>query len=487
MQLSRRRGYGLLGLGIALEAGLLGLPGLGDLTQNAPTYVWLMLGLFVLFGFGCAVALWPGRSLQNRELLLIILFFAALFRFTAIWVAPTLSTDQFRYTWEGHLVLEGVSPYQYAPNDPALIPYHSPIWPLVQQSASTSPYPPLSQLIAATEYLLGRDSLLGPKIAAAFFDFLNCLALVWLLGVLKLDRRKVIFYAWCPLPVIEFGQSGHNDAPMLLLLLVSVGLAVKQRPLASAVVLGLASLAKFTALFGLPLFLSLWAASWLRGRKAGRWAGLLHLPAWPYALVTLGVVVLGYLPFLVIGKGALGSLLEYSSSWSDNESVAVNWVMDTFGSLPAKLLSLAVLGTVVGLLSFQPWLVRHLSLARRLTLVLGTTLLVATTVHTWYVSWILVLLPLVIGEDAGWGWDFAWLLFAALAQLPYLTYKFYGQTPLYQWIRPLEYWPVLLLAAGNALFLLQRQYNRRQRQARPLSLETSGPTPPGLNPVEIEK
>jgi hypothetical protein len=470
--LVRHRYFILIAPGCLLQAGVLSLILLGNLTAHAVEYIWRYLLLFGVYGLACWLVLRepsyvkpetiPPVGLENpaapkrpatsplKLTLLIIIFFAVTFRLSLVPVAPTLSTDQFRYTWEGRLVTQGVSPYRYAPDDPALAPYRSPIWPLVQQRDTTSPYPPLSQLIGAVEYLLLQDSLLGPKIAAALFDILNCIALLWLLGLYGLDRRKVILYAWCPLPAIEFGQSGHNDAPMLLLLLVAIGLARQKRPYWSALALGLACLAKFTPLFALPVFLAAWAG--VSVVKTGpRWQDLLKA-YWRngrFPALTLGVIVMGYIPFVALGQGAIGSIFEYTGAWRDNESLLYGWAADFWGNSVAKALSLLIFGAGVLLLSFWPRLVYGQSLPRRITLVLGLTLLVASTIHVWYLSWLLVLLPLVWREDAWKGWDWAWLLFALTAELPYLTYFYNGNTPLFQWIRPLEFWPLNGLILWN--------------------------------------
>jgi hypothetical protein len=457
--IARYRGYLLILTGIIIESGLLFLIILGNLTAQVGGYVAVTWAMFGVFWLAAALVLARFRSTQRPDpaliqpgrrtfepTLAVIIFFAVLFRLTSLFIAPTLSTDQFRYTWEGRLVTLGVSPYQYAPDAPALAPYHSPIWPLVQQRATASPYPPLSQLIGAGEYLLLGDSLLGPKLAATLFDLLICLALLWLLKMYGMDARRLILYAWCPLPIIEFGQSGHNDAAMLFLLAVAVGLAVRKRPGFSAFVLGLACLAKFTPLFGLPLFMVAWRNP--KEQNSGwNWQAALRPANWRYPLLTVGVVIAGYIPFLIIGGGTIGSIFEYTGSWLDNENLIYQVVNQFVGALPAKIMSVAVLGTAVALLSFHPRLALELSLPRRLMLVFGVTLLVASTVHTWYLSWILLFVPLVYGSKNFKGWDNGWMLAAALLELPYLTYN--GNMALYGWIRPLEYWPLHLLVGWN--------------------------------------
>ncbi len=449
---------------------------LGNLTQQAGLYLALYAALFLIFGLACALIFNRNKLLKSpgsetRVGLLIILFFAALFRVTVIFVAPTLSTDQFRYTWEGRLITLGLSPYLYAPNDPTLLPYRDGFWPLVQQKETASPYPPLAQLTAVGEYALLGESLLGPKLAAALFDLLNCAALVWLLGLYKKERWRVIFYAWCPLPILEFGLSGHNDALMLFFLLVAVGLTVQRKPGLAAITLGLACLAKFTPLFVLPLFLVGWQTvrqthdplteqsstdtqpgqNIAKGKNIGwGWRAILNWRNLIYPSLTLVMVIMGYVPFLILGRGAIGSILEYTGSWHDNDALLFSFLNNLAGAGIAKLVTIAILGASILLLSFRPRLSQVFSLPRRMMLILGLTLLVASTVHPWYMTWIVILLPLVWGEKFGTGfsfkwWDVAWLLYCALGQLPYLTYA--GDGSAYAWASPLEYLP-LYAAAG---------------------------------------
>jgi hypothetical protein len=275
-----------------------------------------------------------------------------------------------------------------------------------------------------------------------------------LLGIFRLDLRRVILYAWCPLPVIEFGQSGHNDTLMLLLLLVAVGLAFRKRPALSAISLGLACLAKFTPLFGLPLFLIAWEGRSYtepggpKGSANWSWRVVLKPRYWRYPALTSGVVAAGYLPFLILGGGAIGSILEYTGTWRDNEGFIYQLAYQLGGIYTAKIVSLLILAATIGLLSFHPRLASELSLPRRLMLVFGVTLLVASTVHSWYLSWLLIWLPLVLGQGFK-GWDKAWWLFAALVQLYYLNYSAKSDFPLRLWINPLEYWPLHLLIGWN--------------------------------------
>jgi hypothetical protein len=476
----------LLGLGTAICAGLIVIIAIGNLTQKAGQYIFLYGLVFLLFSLACSLTLKYLKQLEHKqtvetptqlkETLLIILGMAALFRLITIFGAPSLSTDQFRYTWEGRLITLGISPYQYAPDAPNLLSYRDNFWPLVQQKETSSPYPPLAQLLNVTEYSILGENLAGPKIAAALADLGTCIVLVWLLGLLGLDSRRVILYAWCPLPILEFGLSGHNDALMLVCLVGALGLTVQHRPTWAAIAVGLACLAKFTPFFVLPILMLGWhinntnnkkkpsAANtakdaFTNNKETGFWRGLWWL-SWRSGLypgLSIAIVVAGYLPFLLIGRGAIGSIFEYTGSWRDNDALLFSSLYDSVGALIAKLVTVAILGSIILVLVFQPTILQKLGLIRSVMLIFGVTLLVASTVHPWYITWVLVWLPLVWRDKAGlvW-WDSAWLGFGLASQLIYLTYA--GNTSLYSWIKPLEYVPLYAAALWTFIYLGRSLY-----------------------------
>lgn len=443
---ARRDYYFLIGLALLMASGLLALHLAGDLTAQAGWYVLIFGFLFGLFWLAFRKTL---RLPDSPALTLIILVFAGLFRLIALFLAPSLSSDMFRYIWEGQLVTEGISPYRYPPVDPALsaVASRSEVWLFVRQRETASPYPPLNQALGAVGYRLWGANLLGPKFNAALFDFLSLLILLKLLALSKLPRHRLILYAWCPLPIIEFAGNGHNDAPMLFLLLVALFLALQAKPFGSSLFFGLASLAKFVPLFSLPTFALAWVATKFSNEQQ-HWLGFWRKPAawfWLglYGTLVLLVITLGYLPFLVLGQGALGSIFEYTGSWLDNEAPFYHYLYYGLGLTVAKIASLLVLALGLAGLTFYAPLANNISLARRVMLAFGLTLLVASTVHVWYVSWLLIFLPLVYQTESApffKFFDLGWLWFTFLVQFSYLTYG--GNLAHYQWIRWVEYLPL---------------------------------------------
>jgi len=65
------------------------------------------------------------RQPENRATLYVILGGAILFRILAVWQPPSLSTDIWRYVWDGHISVQGINPYQYPPSSPHVAAYRT--------------------------------------------------------------------------------------------------------------------------------------------------------------------------------------------------------------------------------------------------------------------------------------------------------------------------------------------------------------------------
>ena len=59
-------------------------------------------------------------NLPARTALVVILGLALAMRLAIVGEAPLLSTDLYRYVWDGRVQAAGINPYQYVPADPHL-------------------------------------------------------------------------------------------------------------------------------------------------------------------------------------------------------------------------------------------------------------------------------------------------------------------------------------------------------------------------------
>ncbi len=459
---------------VAIAAALAGIAALGDLRAHLVLFVLLF---FFAFAAYLGAMWWMLRSAGGRNRLPFILGCAALFRLLLLFAPPTLSDGLYRYVWEGRVLLAGASPYAHPPDDPMLIPLRdAEIWPHVNNPDVPSPYPPLAQVGGMAAALLTPHATFGMKLVSLAGDLAVVGALVVLLRRAGAPAERVLIYAWHPLTVLEFAHSGHNDALMLAPLVLA--LALTAGPTASAVVgnarraaasrrssalpaallVAIGALAKVTPLLLFPLL--------------PRRLGVLPVLA---ALALVGAV---WAPFLFLGGGTsgVGSIAAYLGSWQDNDSVHAV-LRELAGARAAKALTLIGLGAAVLALTLHPAL-RRRPLWWQAYVVLGLSIAFASTVHAWYLTWLLPFLaPHLVARAsfpfvAPWS-ALAWLLLSGLVALPYLTYD----THRWQlWISFAEYVPFYALLAVPAITRLPgAQRARTLQSARPAPAPATPP------------
>jgi hypothetical protein len=198
---------------------------------------------------------------------------------------PFLSTDAFRYVWDGRVQAAGINPYRYIPAAPELAPLRdAAIFPFINRANyAVTIYPPAAQMLFALVGQLG-DSMLVLKLA---FTAIEALAVLLLLDLLRRTGQpltRIAAYAWHPLAVWEIAGNGHVDGPMVAVMVLGIWLAaVLRRPVAAAAVIAVAALMKPLAAIALPLAWRPWD--------------------WKAPAAAIGTVALLYLPYLSVGAG----------------------------------------------------------------------------------------------------------------------------------------------------------------------------------------
>ncbi len=349
------------------------------------------------------------RVLVGGALLLRLLFLPTL---------PDLSDDLFRYVWDGWLSVQGLSPYGHPPSDPSLSTLHDSV--LFQGMNSPeyhSIYPPLSQLV----FLPGgwiHTALGWPASGWAVkggFLLLETLGALLLIRTLARDGRPVrsaALYAWNPLVLLVVAGGGHTEGGLVLglaLLLAGVGARASGVAWSGWV---LAVLSKGFPVLLVPL---VW-----RALRAHLPVGRTLSGAVPPALGALLLAGIFLRPQELVGVLASARLYVQLFEFNAGLYLALTHL--------AQLLTghgwghrigpaLAVVFLAGGLLLVLRHPVRDLpSAARAILLVHSLHLLTATTVHPWYLLWVLPLLPFTTTLRNAWLW-------ASAAAFPtYLTY-----------------------------------------------------------------
>src|SRR5438552_1907374 len=148
--------------------GLLSVPGYAfdlraatGLAVNGMTwYVALFAGQFALYlAASWLVLKWGAR---DRAVLVLVLGFGLLFRLAVLPTPIRLSSDPYRYLWDGRVQHAGISPYRYAPAAPELRHLRDEvIHPNINRPTKRTIYPPGAEMLFALVAAVAPDSLFG--------------------------------------------------------------------------------------------------------------------------------------------------------------------------------------------------------------------------------------------------------------------------------------------------------------------------------------
>jgi hypothetical protein len=391
MRLERRAslfGLGLLGaVLIGLTAGGLAthLPGALDEGSDARQAAFVELGAAAtLIYFAACWLVLRGRRARHAVWLVVIVALAL--RLMVLASPAFLSSDLFRYVWDGRVQLAGIDPYRYIPDDPALAGLRDPvIFPRVNRAQyAHTIYPPTAQLVFRAVAAIAPGEW-GERTVMLGFDLLAIVAMLRLLAVAGLDPARVLIYAWNPLSVWEFAGNGHVDAVAIALLALAMLARVRGRGALTGIALGAAVLVKFLPLIAAP---ALW-----RPRGARRWLD------WTMPAAMLAAMALLYAPFIEPGVNVLGFLPGYAKEEGLGSGTGIYWLdaAGRFVALPAGAGAAWFALIALGLLALGVWMafvrrpVREgdpVPVARDVA-VLATSLTAAITPHyAWYFVWL---------------------------------------------------------------------------------------------------
>ena len=374
----------------------------------------------------------------------IVLAVAVGMRLIVLFADPFLSTDVYRYVWDGRVQAAGINPYRYIPADPALQSLRdAAIYPQISRPEARTPYPPTAQLVFQAVARLSQ-SVLAMKLAMVAFEALACWAMLRVLALARLPQSRVLIYAWNPGAVWSFAGNGHVDAIAIGVLAVALLLRALRRDTWVGVALGVAVLVKFLPAAMAP---ALW-------RPHGeRWA------AWRAPLAAIAVMVALYLLYIDVGRHVLGSLIFYFHDEDLAQGTGI-WLLSGIGTLIALPQSaslvygacaLVILAALAAWIAFRPRPppgdaadIRRVCADAAL---LGAVLTAIISPHyQWYFAWLA--LPCCVAPR----WSILWLTVAsAVLYLPHIEVWFY--------------WPCLIYLPAAALAV--REW-RRPTAPRPL-------------------
>lgn len=241
---------------------LLSIFGLGLLAftrQLIVEFHHYMIGFSGVAGWSVILYLLSGLAIltlpTNRVSLYLIIGFAVAFRLITLFPEPFMSSDVYRYAWDGVVQHAHISPYRYVPGDPALAFLRGPHQDLFdhinRRDYARTIYPPVAQFLFYVITWFG-SSVTYMKLAMILFEGITVYALAQLLQALGRRRAEVLLYAWCPLLIWEIGSSGHLDSAAMAFITLALLARLRRQPLATGVFLGAAILIKFYPLVLAP-------------------------------------------------------------------------------------------------------------------------------------------------------------------------------------------------------------------------------------------
>jgi alpha-1,6-mannosyltransferase len=369
-----------IGLSIA-GAALLALTGAGAhqmALREHPPIEWIMLAEAMVYAAAVAVTLRSEHALDDkaqRRVVFTVLATAAVLRAMLVFQTP-VSTDVYRYVWDGRVQASGINPFAYPPADPHLTALRDQaIYPEINHSEiATTIYPPMAQVIF---YISTRvaESVAFMKAVMVAFEAVGMAAILALLARRGLPQTRILLYAWHPLPLFEFAGSGHIDAAAIGLMLLACLMADRRYPSAAGALLAGAALVKYFPVVLAPALYRRWD--------------------WRFPVAALLTCVLLYLPHLGVGWQALGFLPGYAreEGLTDGSGFFLLALIERVTALPPAaalvytILALAALAIIGLCILLRPMPEKIAIGAATLTLVMFTVLL---SPHLpWYFTWII--------------------------------------------------------------------------------------------------
>jgi len=319
-----------------------------------------------------------------------------LFRLVFLIAEPNLSQDYFRFIWDGELVINFINPYLHLPN--TLIEQQNLAIPNAQElhqgmgslsSGHFSNYPPLNQFIFTLAAMLGGKSILGSVVVMRLIIILSDIGILYfgrkLLKNLNLSPHLIFWYFINPLIIIELTGNLHFEGVMLCFFVASLYFLSINKWKGAAVLYALSISIKLVPLIFLPLFLK-----HLGFKKSMLFYGI---------IAVVSTVLLA--PFL--SSEFVSNYLDTIGLWFSNFEFnagfynIIKQVGIYFKAKPWELIKTYgkitpyVIIFLVGLFTFFRNNQKLSVLITSMLWVLAAYYLLATTVHPWYIVFLVLL------------------------------------------------------------------------------------------------
>jgi len=353
-----------------------------------------------------------------------------------LWI-PWLSDDFYRFIWDGLLLNSSQNPYEFLPSEMLLeIENKEVLLDRMNSPDYYSVYPPFLQYIFAFATYVAPSSIKLPivimRLTIILAEIGSYFLLRNILKELKLNPQRAFLYYLNPLIIIELSGNLHFEGVMIFFSLLAIYLLVKakkDRSLLASLSLTLAFLTKLIPLLLAPVL----------------WRKLRHIQRWVFVIATLIFVLLISLPLINFHLilNIFNSLDLYFQSFEFNASIyyLARWLGISWKGYNLIAVIGPVLSTTAGICIFYLLLIKKSSSWRssfqNLLFALSIYYALATTVHPWYLAYLLL-----FASFTNYFYPVLWSL------LVFLSYWAYGSEMVNEsyWILLIEYLPIYYIA-----------------------------------------
>jgi hypothetical protein len=370
-----------------------------DYGDNAFIALTIVAGLLTIAATHAAE-----RAPADRALWLIF-GFGITIRIYVLLFDPLLSSDIYRYIWDGRVQAAGINPYRYFPAHGALAFLRdATIFPNINRADfALTIYPPVAQFFFLIVTRIG-ESVTAMRLALLGCELVTVILINRFLRRMNRPATRIVAYVWHPLPLWEIANSGHVDALMVALMLLGLWVALTGHALRGAVLITFSMLVKPIAA---PVLAGIWRP----------WD--LKMP-----LLVTAAIALSYLPYLSVGWGVLGFLTQgymVEEGIRDGNDI---WLLSlwrlVFGEHPGDVVGYVVVAAIV-------LLFKGFSVARRsdrtmlptldgINMLLLLALLLLSPNYPWYFlvitpfvalcgslpTWLVSIAALLLSEQLDW-------------------------------------------------------------------------------------
>ena len=414
-------------------------------------YIWLGYGtvrsdfsqLVILFGLLSTIYIFALYKKVFDIGFPLLLGSAMLLRVSLLFMTPNLTDDYFRFIWDGLLFSHGFNPYLFTPSQfiqgsHAITGITNSLYASLNSPGYYTVYPPVCEFIFGLSARLAGGNILGNiiliRLVILAAEFGTIYFLCRLAPKLSSSRNAVALYAFNPLVIIELTGNLHFEAIMLLFLVLSIYLLVLHKQIYSALSFGLAVGVKLLPLIFLPLLIK--RIGWIK-------------TAIFCAIVGATTVVL-FLPFYSaeLIPNFFSSIRLYFQTFEFNASIY--YVLRWIGYQLTGYNLIATVGIVLAIATFLAIIaiavtekkMNWLSIFQGMLFCLTAYFLLATTVHPWYITTLVLVSVFTV-----YRYPILWSILIILSYSAYRTVPYSENL----WLISIEY-VILLSYMGYELF-----------------------------------